>query len=133
MDQPEGYIKKGQERKVCRLLKSLYSLKQSVLQWNKEIHKSLINMGFIQTQSDASMYFKFIEADIILVVIYINNVLFMGSNPKIMKEHKKDFMKIWKSRDLGEEKEYLGMHIIHNHSKQTITLDQCDYTNKVSK
>ena len=49
MDQPEGYIKKGQERKVCRLLKSLYGLKQSALQWNKELHKSLLDLGFTRT------------------------------------------------------------------------------------
>ena len=49
MDQPEGYIKKGQEKKVCRLLKSLYGLRQSVLQWNKELHKSLLDLGFTRT------------------------------------------------------------------------------------
>ena len=49
MDQPEGYIKKGQESKVCCLLKSLYGLKQSALQWNKELHKSLLTLGFTRT------------------------------------------------------------------------------------
>jgi len=29
MDQPEGFIVDGQENKVCRLLKSLYGLKQA--------------------------------------------------------------------------------------------------------
>lgn len=29
MEQPEGYIVPGQERKVCRLVKSLYGLKQA--------------------------------------------------------------------------------------------------------
>ena len=32
MEQPEGYVKKGQGEKVCCLLKSLYGLKQSALQ-----------------------------------------------------------------------------------------------------
>ena len=32
MDQPEDYIKKGQEKKVCHLLKSLYEVRQSALQ-----------------------------------------------------------------------------------------------------
>ena len=49
MDQPEGYSKKGQEKKVCHLLKSLYGLRQLALQWNKELHKSLLNLGFACT------------------------------------------------------------------------------------
>jgi len=29
MEQPQGFIEKGQENEVCRLLKSIYGLKQS--------------------------------------------------------------------------------------------------------
>jgi len=29
MDQPEGFITKGEENKLCRLAKSLYNLKQA--------------------------------------------------------------------------------------------------------
>jgi hypothetical protein len=28
MDRPDGFVVKGEERKVCKLLKSLYSLEQ---------------------------------------------------------------------------------------------------------
>jgi hypothetical protein len=133
MDQPEGYIKTGQERKVCCLLKSLYGLKQSALQWIKEIHKALVNLGFTRTHSDAGVYFKFIGADIIIIVIYVDDVLLMGSNKKMLKKNKEDFMKVFETRDLGEAKEYLGMCITRDRKKHTITLDLCAYAEKVLK
>ena len=133
MDQPKGYIKKDQERKVCQLLESLYGLRQSALQWNKELHKSLLDLGFTRTQLDASVYFTFNGTDITLVVVYVDDVLFMGSNLKLVKGEKGKFMKVWESRDLGEVKEYLGMRIIRDRKQWTLTLDQCVYAEKILK
>ena len=79
------------------------------------------------------MYFKFDGTDITLLVIYVNNVLFMESNPKLIKEEKGNFMKVWESRDLGKAKEYLSMCITHDQKKWTLTLDQCVYVEKVLK
>ena len=50
------------------------------------------NLGF--TQSDASVYFKFDGTDITLVIVYVDNVLFMGLNPKVVKGEKGNFMKV---------------------------------------
>ena len=41
MQQPEGFIIKGQEHKVYKLKKAIYGLKQASYAWNKQIHKSL--------------------------------------------------------------------------------------------
>ena len=126
MEQPEGYIKKGQEEKVCHLLKSLYRLKQSALQWNKELHRSLLTLGFTRTHLDASVYYKFDKADIVIVIIYVGDVLFMGSNPKLMKKEKGKFMKVWESRDLGEAKEYLVYRQISwINQESSITIQWC--------
>ena len=109
MEQPEGFIVKGQEKKVCRLRKAIYSLKQAVLQWNKQLHKSLLKMGSIRCKSDPGTYFKNIGEEIIILLVYVDNALFMGSNKTQGLSHKKDFMKQWESRDLGPAKEYLEM------------------------
>ena len=66
---------------------------------------------------DSGIYVKIIGKDIIIIIIYIDNALFMSSNRKQVLNHKKKFMKKWESHDLGEAKEYLGMHIIKDQKK----------------
>jgi hypothetical protein len=46
MDEPDGFIAKGQEGKVCKLLKSLYGLKEASKQWHKKFDKILTSAGF---------------------------------------------------------------------------------------
>ena len=40
VEQPEGFIIKGQEGKVCKLKKALYGLKQVSLAWSKQANAS---------------------------------------------------------------------------------------------
>ena len=128
MDQPEGSVVKGKEFKVCHLWKAIYSLKQAALQWNKQLHKS-----FTCSLSDPGTYFKITSQDIIILLVYVDDALFMGSNKTQVLTHNKQFMKRWESHDLGKAKEYLGMRITRNCKKWTITLDQTCYAEKVVK
>lgn len=49
MDIPEGFdqheLQKGARRKVCKLLKSLYRLKQVSRQWNLKHTQALLDHG----------------------------------------------------------------------------------------
>jgi hypothetical protein len=51
MMQPEGFVKLGMKKDmVCRLLCSLYRLKQAAQVWNLKIHIFLVKVGFRQIQ-----------------------------------------------------------------------------------
>ena len=80
LTQPEGFIKKGHETLVCWLKKSHYGLKQAALQWNKALHKSVTEMGFTWTHSDPGVYVFFDKNDIVIMLIYIDDALFLGNN-----------------------------------------------------
>ena len=57
MQQPDGFVIDGQERKVCRLLKSLYGLKQAPKQWHDKFNTTLTSVGFVVNEADKCVYY----------------------------------------------------------------------------
>ncbi|KAL2634371.1 hypothetical protein R1flu_005850 [Riccia fluitans] len=49
MRQPLDFARKGHESLMCKLLKSLYGLKQSPQQWNKRFDDFMTSQGFIRS------------------------------------------------------------------------------------
>ncbi|KAL0374258.1 UNVERIFIED_CONTAM: Retrovirus-related Pol polyprotein from transposon TNT 1-94 [Sesamum radiatum] len=52
MDQHEGFVTRGNERKVCKLVKSLYGLKQAPKQWHEKFDKTILAFGFTINEND---------------------------------------------------------------------------------
>ena len=88
-------------------------------------------MGFTQTHSDPGVYVFLNKNDIVIMFIYVDNAIFLGNNQTLLMMKKQQFMHKWKSWDLWEAKEYLGMRITKDYSKQIHKLDQIIYAQKV--
>ena len=58
MDLPLGFEEKFGEKKVCRLKKSLYGLKQSLRAWFDRFAKVVKLQGYVQSQADHTMFYK---------------------------------------------------------------------------
>jgi hypothetical protein len=131
MEQPEGSIIKGQEKKVYKLLTALYGLKQAAVAWNKQANKSLKKLGFQRCLSDTGIYVMTQNNSTLVVILYIDDVLFMGNNKSLLMEKKHAFMKMRECRDLGPISEYLHMKIVRNRKDRKLIIDQIDYAKKV--
>ncbi|KAJ3576496.1 hypothetical protein NP233_g369 [Leucocoprinus birnbaumii] len=132
MEQPEGFQTKGMGDCVWKLNRALYSLKQAGLAWWREMSESMLQLGFKRCKSDAGIYVIHEGNDIVIAIVYVNDVLFMGTKGStLLKRKKEEFMEKWECRDSGTVKEFLGMQITRDRKNRKIYLDQCDYLEKV--
>ena len=56
MQQPDGFVIDGQEEKVCKLVKSLYGLRQAPKQWHDKFNETLTSVGFVVNEADKCVY-----------------------------------------------------------------------------
>ena len=57
MEQPEGYEEQDKKWYVCKLLKSLYGLKQAGKKWYDALCKALADIGFKWSEADPTVFY----------------------------------------------------------------------------
>jgi hypothetical protein len=127
MEQPEGFKDPRNKNKVMCLKKAIYRLKQAALAWWRALDKSMATLSCTRLVSDSGIFVN--KDKTIVIIVYVDDVLFLGAKIKDISSLKQRFMKIWECRDLGDAQEFLHMCIVK--SKGCIKIDQVDYLHKV--
>ncbi|KAH9681085.1 hypothetical protein KPL71_026816 [Citrus sinensis] len=102
MEQPEGFVLPGNEKKVCKLVKSLYGLKQAPKQWHEKFDSVILSHGFKHNNADKCIYFKFTHDFGVIICLYIDDLLIFGTNMRGVDDTKKYLTSQFKMKDLGE-------------------------------
>ncbi|XP_073962728.1 UDP-galactose 4'-epimerase isoform X3 [Choristoneura fumiferana] len=131
MDQPQGFVKKGHEDKVCLLQKSLYGLKQAPRAWNIKLNETLSKIGFNRLPTEPCVYKKLIGSEIILLAIFVDDLIIFYKNDISYVKVKSDLQKYFSLKDLGPLKYYLGINIDCNDGK--VTINQKSYITSLLK
>ena len=129
IDQPEGYIKVGEEDKVYRLKKSLYGLKQAPRAWFSRIESYFKKEGFKKSDYDHTLFFKKTENNLLVVSLYVDNLIFTGSDEILCAEFKSSMQKEFEMTDLGKMKFFLGIEV--HQSEAGIHICQKKYAKEV--
>ena len=129
--QPEGFIKTGDEQKVCRLRKSIYGLKQASRQWYLKFDHVITSFGFIENKMDECIYLKVSGSKFIFLVLYVDDILLASSDMCLLNETKKFLLNNFDMKDMGEAGYVLGIEIIRDRSRCLLGLSQRNYISKL--
>ena len=136
MDQTEGYVKPGDENKVCLLRKFLYGLKQSPKQWNIRFDSFMKKEKFLQSDYDSCVYMRSVntpKAIYLLLYVYVNDMLIASGDKTKIQKMKDSLSREFEMKDLGRASRILRMDIIRDRKKGTLVLSQEAYIEKVIK
>ncbi|KAK3035428.1 LOW QUALITY PROTEIN: hypothetical protein RJ639_032853, partial [Escallonia herrerae] len=121
---PQGFSKQGENR-VCRLQKSLYGLRQASRNWYHKFTQSLLVVGFIQSQSDHSLFTFACKGSFLAVLIYVDDVIVTGTDSAKISWLKHYLDTKFHIKDLGKLKYFLGIEVAR--SSDGIVLSQRKY------
>ena len=124
MEQPIGFIVKGQEDKVCKLLISLYGLKQASRQCNLRFHRVIISYYFKMIEEDYCAYVKWLKRKFVILSLYVDDILLAGNDKRYLLSIKEWLSSNFKMKDMGEANFILGVKIHRDHSKKLLSLSQ---------
>jgi len=119
VDQPIGFVLKGQEDKVCCLKRFIYGLKR--------FHEAIISFGFTMVSEDHCVYVKRTTRGIMFLTLYVDDILLVGNNLEMINATKQWLSSVFKMKDMGEARYVLSVEIVRNRPKKLLGMCQEAY------
>ncbi|KAE8229103.1 hypothetical protein CF326_g5936 [Tilletia indica] len=115
---------------ALELMLALYGLKQSGHEWHRVLKEALSTIGFAPSKIDPTMFVREGDQPAILLV-YVDDILVVAPPGGGIEEVKKELLALFKGTDLGPAHHCLGIRIVRDEERGTITLDQERYAEEV--
>ncbi|GJT41509.1 retrovirus-related pol polyprotein from transposon TNT 1-94 [Tanacetum coccineum] len=131
VNKPDGFIDPHHHDKVYHLKKALYGLKQAQRAWYDELSNFLVSKGFSKGSIDPTLFITKKGEDIFLVQIYIDDIIFGSTNPKLSKRFEKLMHSKFEMSMIGDLKFFLGIQI--HQSPRGIFINQAKYAQEILK
>ena len=117
---------------MCRLIKFLYGLKQSLRQWYKRFNQFIKGYKFSRSEQDHGVYFRRLQDEaFIYLLFYVDDMLITLKNRVEIKRQKKQLASKFKMKDLGNAQRILMMEIYRDNRNESVWLTKKSCLNKV--
>lgn len=121
---PPGYSTPDDKR-VCRLKKSIYGLRQSPRCWFSKLSKALLEFGFKQNYKDYSLFTLTRGSRSMFVLVYVDDLIVGGNDSNLINLFKSYLSRCFHMKDLGVLRYFLGIEV--SRGKEGIYLSQRNY------
>jgi hypothetical protein len=110
IEQPQGFEVEDGKSHVYRLKKALYGLKQAPRAWYGRIDSFLTSLGFTKSKADSNLYFKIMDNEPVILLLYVDD-LFLTGEEKLIAKCKKRLAAEFEMKDLGLMHYFLGLEV----------------------
>lgn len=132
MEQPEAFMEKG-DRRVCKLHKPLYGLKQSGREWYKRLDEFVTRQGGCRNEADPCVYVFGKNEKRVIMIIYVDDLILASKDLKELNTVKKKLKSKFEIVDLGEITDILGIHVERDGKIGSMKLSQEKYIDDLLK
>ena len=128
VEQPHGF---GKSRKVCKLNRALYGLKQSPRVWYETFAAFMKELGIVPVDSDYGIFINHTTGT--LIALYVDDILITGPSREDISKVKAALNAKFRMTDLGPCAYYLGMTVTRDRPNRILRLGQAAYVERVIK
>jgi hypothetical protein len=123
MQQPQGY-EQGGPNIVCRLLRTLYGLRQAPRAWHQCLKKVLENLEFVASSTDAALFQSTMDGETVWLLVWVDDILVAAQGEERVAKVKVHLTAKFDVRDLGPATYFLGMELSHDREAPSLKLTQ---------
>ncbi|KAJ9545329.1 hypothetical protein OSB04_025036 [Centaurea solstitialis] len=129
--QPPGFVDPKFPDHVYKLNNAVYGLKQAPRAWYDTLSTFLLSKGFVRGKIDSTLFLKKYPKHILLVQIYVDDIIFGSTNPKLCEKFELLMKSEYKMSMMGELTFFLGLQI--KQSEKGIFINQGKYVHEMLK
>jgi histone deacetylase 1/2 len=121
MQQPPGFEDARFPSHVCKLQKALYGLKQSPRAWYARLSARLLQLGFISSKADTSLFIFSQMGVQIYMLVYVDDIVIAGSSSVAVDRLISSLSESFPIKDLGTLEYFLGLEATYNSGGMVLT------------